>query len=173
MVKSGITKDELVIRRFVNFLAELGVQRDPEECNHVHLTTLGQCTFMIPHAVEVVKKLAETHTLYLVTNAVAAVQRSRLAKSEIAPYITDAFISETAGASKPSREYFDYVFAHAEGLTRENCLVIGDSLSSDIQGANNYDLPCCWFNRKGEKNDRGLRIDYEITNLRELYEIVE
>ena len=65
-------------------------------------------------------------------------------------------------------EYFDYVFAHIDGITRENCMVIGDSLTSDIQGANNYGLPCCWFNPKKAPKPESLRVDYEIRDLREL-----
>ena len=70
-------------------------------------------------------------------------------------------------------EYFDYVFAHIDGITRENCLVIGDSLTSDIQGANNYGLACCWFNPKKAPKPESLRVDYEICDLRELYGIVK
>ncbi len=167
-----ITKERLVVERFENFLAEIGSPLDAAECNRVLLEGLGSSVFMMPHAVEVIETLHKTHRLFLVTNAVASVQKSRLARSPLAPYIEDAFISETAGAAKPSRAYFEYVFAHIDGITKDNCLVIGDSLSSDIQGANNFELPCCWFNPKGAKNDKGLRIDYEISDLRELLEIV-
>ena len=118
------------------------------------------------------RTLSRTHRLYIVTNAVASVQRSRLHRSAVAPYITDAFISEEAGASKPSRAYFDYVFARIPGITRENCLLIGDSPSSDIRGANNADIPCCWYDPHGTALPEDLRIDYRITDLRQLYDIV-
>ena len=87
---------------------------------------LSNATYLMPHAAEVVAKLRETHHIHLITNAVEAVQRGRLGRSALAPYVEEAFISETAGAAKPSVEYFDYVFAHIDGITRENCLVIGD-----------------------------------------------
>ena len=62
---------------------------------------------------------------------------------------------------------------HGEnGLTPENGLVIGDSLSTDIQGANNAGLPCCWYNPAGKARPEDLRIDYEIRDLRELLDIV-
>ena len=167
-----VTKEFLVVERFRRFLERMGVDRDPAECNRIQLTHLGQSAVLFPHALEVVRTLAQTHKLYIVTNAVASVQRSRLAGSEIAPYITDAFISEEAGAAKPSRAYFDYVLSRIDGITPENCLVIGDSLSSDIKGANNAGLPCCWYNHKGAPRDDGLHIDHEIRDLRELYHIV-
>ena len=102
----------------------------------------------------------------------ASVQRSRLHRSAVAPYITDAFISEEAGASKPSRTYFDYVFARIPGITRENCLLIGDSPFSDIRGANNAGIPCCWYNPQGQPLPGDLDIRYDIRNLNEVREIV-
>ena len=167
-----VTKEFLVVERFRRFLAQKGIDRDPAECNRIQLAGLGSSTALLPHALEVVQKLSQTHQLYIVTNAVASVQRARLAASEIAPYITAAFISEEAGAAKPSCAYFDYVMARIDGITKENCLVIGDSLSSDIKGANNAGLPCCWYNLKSEQRGGDVTIDYEIGDLRELYDIV-
>ena len=152
---------------------ELGLELDIEGCNRVRLEVLGRSTALVPHALEVVRELKKTHRVYLITNAVESVQRGRLGRSALAPLIEEAFISETAGAAKPSVEYFDYVFAHIDGITRENCLVIGDSLTSDIQGENNYGLACCWFNPKKAPKPESLRVDYEIRDLRELYDIVK
>lgn len=166
------TKEFLVVERFRRFFAKIHLDRNPALCNDIHLTALGQSTLLLPYAEETCRTLAANHRLYLVTNAVASVQKSRLAASALRPYISGAFISEEAGASKPSAAYFDYVFSHIDGLTKDNCLMIGDSLSSDICGANNYGLPCCWYNLKRQPRPDDLRIDYEITDLRELLYIV-
>lgn len=165
-------KDYIVVERFRLFFEKLGLQRDAKACNEIHLSVLGGSKLLLPYAEEVCRELSKVCKLYIVTNAVASVQKSRLAGSAIAPYISGAFISEDAGASKPSLAYFDYVFEKVPALTKENCLLIGDSLSSDIQGANNACLPCCWFNRKGMERPEALRIDYEIRDLRELYNII-
>lgn len=167
------TKDFLVVERFHLFLERAGLQADPVQCNKIHLSTLATNTVLLPHALEVCRTLAQTHSLYIVTNAVAAVQKARLAASDLRPYITDAFISEDAGASKPSVAYFDYVFSRIPGITRENCLLIGDSPSSDLQGANNYGIPCCWYNPRGLSRPDGMRINYEIRDLPELLPIVD
>lgn len=167
------TKDFLVVERFRLYLERAGLQADPVQCNKIHLSTLATNTVLLPHALEVCRTLAQTHSLYIVTNAVAAVQKARLAASDLQPYITDAFISEDAGASKPSVAYFDYVFSRIPGITRENCLLIGDSPSSDLQGANNYGIPCCWYNPRGLARPDGMRIDYEIRDLPELLPIVD
>lgn len=170
--RGEVTKDFLVVQRFRDFFRKLGIERDAAACNEVHLAVLSENTLLMPHALEVCRELHKTHKLYIVTNAVAAVQRSRLGKSALAPYIDGAFISEEAGASKPSREYFDYVFAHVEGLRRDNCLLIGDSLSSDMQGAANYGLPSCWYNPGRLPRPADLDITYTIDDLRQLPDIV-
>ena len=115
------TKDFLVVERFRRFLKEMGLDRDAARCNELHLQVLGQNTLLLPHALEVCRTLAQTHSLYIVTNAVAAVQKARLAARDLRPYITDAFISEDAVAIKNSVAYVDYVFSRIPGIARENC----------------------------------------------------
>ena len=145
---------------------------DPAECNRIYLEALGRSAVLLPHALEVCRTLAHDHRLYIITNAVASVQRNRLQGSAFADLITDAFISEDAGASKPARAYYDYVLARIPGASAENTLAIGDSLTTDIAGANNAGLPCCWYNPRRAPRPQGLHIDYEIQDLRALLDLV-
>ena len=166
------TKEYLLVERFRRYLAITGERADPEALNRDHLRALGEGAMLLPGAEELCRVLSREHRLYLLTNAVASVQKTRFANSAIAPYFQGVFISEEVGVGKPDSAYFDYVFHAVPGLARDNALVIGDSLTSDIQGANNAGLPCCWFNPKGQPRPQGLRIDYEIRALEELYAIV-
>lgn len=168
-----ITKEQVITGRFIRFLDVLGLERDPDQCNDVYLNALGNAVYPLPWSEEVCRELARRgHQLYIVTNAVASVQRSRLKLCPFGDLFSRMFISEEAGAAKPDRAYYEYVFSQVPELTHENCLVIGDSLTSDILGANNADLPCCWFNPKGKTAGPELRIDYDIRDLRELLDIV-
>ena len=168
-----VSKAFVTLERYVRFFRALGLDRDPVQANRDYLDALGSKVFPLPHAEEVCRILFERgHQLYIVTNAVASVQRRRLQSSIFAEWFTDAFISEEAGASKPDAAYYDYVRRQVPGITEVNTLVIGDSLVTDILGANNAGLPCCWFNPNGKPRREGLRIDYEITDLRELLSIV-
>ena len=166
------TKEYLLVERFRRYLAITGERADPEALNRDHLRALGEGAMLLPGAEELCRVLSRDHRLYLLTNAVASVQKARFANSAIVPYFQGVFISEEVGVGKPDPAYFEYVFRAVPGLTRDNALVIGDSLTSDIQGANNAGLPCCWFNPKGQPRPQGLRIDYEIRALEELYAIV-
>ena len=171
--RGEVSKEFVTLERYVRFLKALGLKRDPAACNRDFLAALGEGVYPLPHAEEVCRELKRRgHRMYIITNAVASVQRSRLRGSVFSELFEAAFISEEAGAAKPSRVYFDYVRCHVPGMTEENALVIGDSLSTDIQGANNAGLPCCWFNSVGKPRREGLRVDYEIGDLRELLDIV-
>lgn len=171
--RGELTKEFITLERYVRFLKTLKLNRDPAACNRDYLDALGEGVYPLPHAEAVCRELKNRgHRMYIITNAVASVQRSRLRGSVFSQLFEAAFISEEAGASKPSKAYFDYVRRQLPGLTEENSLVIGDSLSTDIQGANNAGLPCCWFNPTGKTRREGLRVDYEIADLRQLLEIV-
>ena len=171
--RGEVTKGFVTLERYVRFLGALSLKRDPARCNRDYLAALGSRVYPLPHAESVCRTLKERgHNLYIITNAVASVQRSRLRTCAFGDVFTGAFISEEAGASKPSRAYFDYVRSQVPGITAENTLVIGDSLTTDIQGANNAGLPCCWFNSGGKVRSGNLRIDHEIADLLQLLDIV-
>ena len=167
-----VTKEFVTLERFVRFLGALHIDRDPAQCNASYLSALGEGVYPLPHAEEVCRALRERgHKMYIITNAVASVQRTRLQNSVFAEFFDGAFISEEAGAAKPDLAYYDYIRRQVPGLAAENTLAIGDSLTTDIQGANNAGFACCWYNPGKKPRAPGLRIDYEITGLRELLEI--
>ena len=171
--RGEISKDFLTVERYVRFLKALGVEGDAQRCNRDYLAALGEAVYPLPHAEAVCRELADRgHQLYIITNAVASVQRSRLRACSFGDVFAGAFISEEAGASKPSRAYFDYVRAQVPGISPENTLVIGDSLSTDIRGANNAGLPCCWYDPHGLDRPQDLRIDYQISDLCQLLDLV-
>ena len=165
--RGEVTKESLTRERFVRFLAALGLERDAAKCNLEYLEALGSSVFPLPHAEAVCRELHDQgYILLIATNAVASVQRNRLRICSFGDLFAHAFISEEAGAPKPDKAYYDYIFS-----TPENCLAIGDSLTTDSRGANNAALPCCWYNPQG-KPPADLRIDYEITDLRQLPDIL-
>ena len=63
--------------------------------------------------------------------------------------------------------------AHIPSFEKEQTLIIGDSLSSDMQGGIHAGIATCWMNPKQKPNVQDLPITYEITNLKELYSILE
>ena len=167
-----VTKEFLKIERFRLFLDALHRSEDPAAVNADFLTFLGNSSFLTPHAEEVCRTLSQNHELYILTNSVESVHTNRMRQSLLAPYIKGSFVSECIGYEKPNKFYFDYVFSHIPGITKENCLLIGDSLTSDMQGGINAGIPVCWYNPGRQKVPGTLPLDYVISDLLELPPLV-
>ena len=126
----------------------------------------------MPQAKQLLADLSASHDIYVVTNGIAKTQHRRLNESGLAPYFTNVFASETVGVQKPNPGFFDYVAHNIQGFSKDQSLVIGDSLTSDIKGANLYGLDSVWFNPTHQPNTIRLKPTYEIEHLLRLEAIV-
>ena len=173
--RGEITKEEVKVGRFRTLLEELGIRHiKPEEIAASYQEALGSVYYYIDGAVEVVTKLRELgYHQYVVTNGVNKTQNSKMKLSGFDKLMDGVFVSELMGYPKPMKGYFDACFATLPEGTREHSILVGDSLTSDMQGANNAGIAACWFNPQGKEKDIAVRIDYEIRHLKELLEILE
>jgi YjjG family noncanonical pyrimidine nucleotidase len=177
--KGETTKDELQISRFAELFDAIGINEvDAAVFNGNYLDFLADCSQLIDGAEGVCRVLSRDRTLAIVTNGIERIQLRRFGKSEINQYIKNIFVSEKIGCSKPSARYFDYVL-DAMGLTgkegkkgKKNVLVVGDSLTSDIQGGINAGIATCYYNPAGVENDSGIMPSHEIRSLEQLLDIV-
>ena len=128
--------------------------------------------FFIDEAPELVAYLYEKYDLYIVTNGVTETQHRRIKESGLEKYLKKIFVSEETGYQKPMKEYFEYCFQRIPMLDKEKTIIIGDSLSSDIAGGNNAGIDTCWFNLFGQEKPTDMKIDYEINQLSQLYQIL-
>lgn len=164
--RGEVTSAELRTRRFRLFFDEVGFAADPEAVSPLYLRNLARGADLLPGAEEVIRFLKPRFRLALVTNGLADVQNPRLARSALADCFEKVFISEEVGAAKPSRDYFDAVFGIIGNPPKNEVLIIGDSLTSDMQGGINYGIDTCWYNPNGKITD--LPVTYQIKTLTEL-----
>ena len=82
------------------------------------------------------------------------------------------FVSQEIGHNKPSKGYFDACFARIPGFDRAKAMIVGDSLTSDIQGGINAGIKTVWVNPE-HKPCGDIRPDYEIESLSQLEELLE
>jgi 2-haloacid dehalogenase len=162
-----VTSTELRTKRFHLFFEEVRIAADPEIVSPLYLRNLALGTDLLPGAKEVVRSLMPRFHLVLVTNGLADVQWPRLQRSALADCFEAVFISEEIGAAKPARAYFDAVFGAIGNPPKNEVLIIGDSLSSDMRGGIDYGIDTCWYNPYGVVTD--LPITFEIASLHELY----
>ena len=127
---------------------------------------------MGPEVLDVLRELSEVATLAVVTNGFQKVQTRRLAESGILNFMEDVFVSEKMDAEKPNRKIFDAALRALGVENREHVLMVGDGLSSDIQGGANAGLDTCWYNPNHAENPGKVVPTYEIADLKELYPLV-
>jgi len=111
------------------------------------------------------EKLNSNVKLYLITNGLTIVQRPRIKNSTIGNYFEGIIISEEVGFAKPQKEIFDIAFDMMGNPNKDEVLIIGDSLSSDITGGINYGIDTCWYNPDLIEIDNDLNPTYEIQHL--------
>ena len=167
-----ITQERLRTRRFELLFGALQTSCDPELFSLAYLAHLAQGTELVDGAEEVVRSLYGRVGMLILTNGLSEVQRPRVERSAIRNYIADVVISEEVGAAKPDPAIFDVAFARMGWPHKTQVLMVGDSLTSDIAGANAYGIDACWFNPAGKERQAGLSIRYEIARLDELLGIV-
>jgi 2-haloacid dehalogenase len=160
--RGEITRAEVLYGRFEKFFSELGVVADISAVKQEYEARLSSSHIFLEGAEEMLEALLGKYKLYLASNGTAAVQRRRIAESGIDKYFDGIFISEEIGANKPSIEYFESCFAKIDGFSREDAIILGDSLSSDILGGKVAKIDTCLFNPKGKKLDTGITPDYEV-----------
>ncbi len=167
--KGEISKEELLVKRFRDFFEDAALIGDPDRVNTAYKAELAKQNILLPDALRVVKELSRRgYRLFLITNGDAKIQHSRLQNSPITPYLEKLFISEEIGHQKPSKAFFDAVKNGIDGFDPTRALVIGDSESSDIQGANNAKIDACYFSPSDKPLPDGITAKYRITRLDDL-----
>ncbi len=171
--RGEITKETITSTRFQRVFDTVGYHVDGRRFHLDYQKALAQGYYLIDGARELCEKLAGKYRLYCVTNGVAATQYSRLSGSGLDSYFSGIFVSEEIGHQKPSTHYFSAVFKSIPKFETSHALIVGDSLTSDIQGGKNTGVDTCWYNPSGQPAKPELKADYEITKLDELLPILE
>lgn len=171
--RGELTRAELMTRRFELLFRELDFDAAPGDAAALYPTILAEGHRFLPGAEEALERLSQKYRLFLVSNGTASIQAGRLDSANIRRYFEKIFISEDLGADKPAREFFDRCFAQIPELDRTATLIVGDSLTSDIQGGNNAGIATCWVNPRRLPRRDGIRVDYEIGALSQLEALLE
>jgi 2-haloacid dehalogenase len=167
-----ISAERLRTRRFELLFEAAGLQTDVAAFSARYLIHLSHASQLVDGAETLIRSLRGQYHLGIITNGLKDVQRPRLARSAIDGLFDGIAISEEIGTAKPDPRFFEAAFAEMGNPPRETVLVIGDSLSSDILGGNNYGLDTCWYNPQGKAPDPRIPATYEIRRLVDLMAVL-
>jgi 2-haloacid dehalogenase len=162
-------KEELKVERFHRLKSEVEMAPSAEDAAEAFLESLSRKAYLLPGALETVQELkAQGIKLGLATNGFSRVQRSRLSLSPITACFDGIFISEEMSAHKPDPGYFGLCLSGL-GVPLGECIMVGDSPSTDIAGAKAVGMFAVWINRDGRPYPGALpQPDIEIPMLGEL-----
>lgn len=171
--ENRLTKSDLMNTRFPGFFSEYGVKIEGAEIDHLFRDYLADGADLIPGARQLLDDLRTAgRTVYAASNGIYQTQINRLTQAGIIDCFDDLFISEKLGYNKPHAGFFESAFKQIGKIHKQESLMVGDSLSSDIKGANAVDLPVCWFNPQDTFLHQSLTVNYTIRSLEELYPII-
>lgn len=168
-----LTKQQVLRGRFEEFFAAYGLDTGcVDDFNAEYQVRLGETVVFNDNGKELVQRFRGKVKQYAVTNGTLVAQRGKLKNSGLDQLLDDVFISDVIGVEKPGKGFFDAVFAAIGPYQKDEVLIVGDSLTSDMQGGNNAGILCCWYNPAGEAVPGHLRVDYDIRDLNELSAII-
>ena len=163
-----IEKSYIFPTRFQRWLGEMGIETDWLAANGRYAEGLQQSAILMPHAMELLDALKGKYPLYGVTNGVVTTQTPRLEKAGFTHFFERIFVSEAMGCRKPEKAFFDKCFEAIGPVDKSRCIILGDSLTSDMQGGRNAGIATCYL---GSNPDD--RCDYAITDLIDFLNILE
>lgn len=175
MLERGeIDKPRVLAGRFEEFFSNHGIPLDIVDAFNGHYQRdLAETICFFDNAYALLESLKGKVRQCAVTNGTKIAQTAKLRNSGLDRIFDDIFISEDVGAEKPSKEYFDKVFSAIGPVDKDEVLIVGDSLTSDMRGGNNAGILCCWYNPRHLENDQGLKLDYIIDDLNEVRGILD
>ena len=169
--RGKLNKSQIRSERFGNTFERMGLKRNdvPSELNDEFLKLCPAKGNVIPFAHDVLAYLSgKNYSLHIITNGFKETQHIKITSSNLNVYFDKIINSEICGVSKPDRKIFDYAM-ELNGTTCEECIMVGDDLYTDIQGANNAGMDSVYYNPKQQSHNKEMT--FEISCLSELKKI--
>ncbi|MEZ4985057.1 MAG: YjjG family noncanonical pyrimidine nucleotidase [Saprospiraceae bacterium] len=118
--------------------------------------------------------LATLQTRYrmgIITNGLKEVQRPRLARLQLDRFFDTIVVSDEIGVAKPQEAFFQYALDQIGVIPKTEVLVIGDSLHSDILGAQQFGIPTCWVSH-GKTNETDIQPTFTVAQVHDIMDLL-
>ena len=175
--RGELTFAELQKIRFNTVFKALGVEGDGPAFEKYFRSKIYDSAIPIGGAFDCLSFFRGKSIVCAASNGPSNQQIHRLEIAGMLEYFDYVFVSETLGIQKPEAEFFRRAFAiinegRPEPLAPQKCLMLGDSLTSDIAGGVNAGMKTCLFDRHGKYSatevarDAGAAVpDFAVTAL--------
>lgn len=169
-----ISKEDLINTRFARLFAHFGHEKDGSLLAKGYQFYISQQGQVFSGAAELLDTLIDRDfELYAATNGVTAIQAGRLAQSGLAPFFNQVFISEQLQTQKPDALFYEKIAEQIPGFDKDFAVMIGDSLTADIQGGVNAGIDTIWFNPSHLENTSPLQPTHIVDSYQSLLECLD
>jgi len=167
-----ISQDKLKTERFKRFMKASNIQGDPQNFTNIYTQYLANASILYEDAYEIIEHLSKKYKIVIVTNGLKEVQNKRIRNSILKPFIELTVISDEIKIMKPDPKIIDHTLQLMNHPNKDDIIIIGDSLSSDIQCGFNAGIDTIWFNPNNYKNTLDKSPTYTISELKDLIKIL-
>lgn len=115
--------------------------------------------------------LSKKYKLCAASNGLYKMQEKRLKLSNLDNHFYRLYISDKISYEKPDSRFFSYIFNDLS-LKKNEVIMIGDSINSDIIGAYNFGIESIFFNKKKERNIKNALYSCKVDNLTDIKNIL-
>lgn len=168
----SLTSKELHRIRWNMIFGKLGIDADGEAFEADFCKNLSETSSPVDGALDLLKYLSSKYAVYTASNAAHHQQAQRLQKSGMLGFVKACITSVEVGFQKPTKEFFDACMKKADVPAKEEAVIIGDSLTADIEGGISYGLKTIWFNKYGKAPQKGIKPDFTVTALSDIKNIL-
>ncbi len=159
--------DDLEVKRWKLFFDHIGRKEDAGDAAALFRNVLAHNGKLLCGAEEFLESIRQ-YPKSIVTNGISSIQRQRHKDTGTERFFENIFISSELGPHKPQKELFDMVLGIL-GRDRSECVMIGDSEKSDIQGAVNAGIDSIYINFSGKKSGKAT---WSVSSYRELEDLI-
>ncbi len=176
--RKELTKPEVLVGRYVEFFEKEGLDTSKAAAfNDEYQVRLGDTIVYCDDSKTILEQLKGKYYQVASSNGTIIAQNKKLRNSGFDRIFDDVFLSEHLGHEKPAVEFFEIALEKIEKdlgrkIDKDEILIVGDSLTSDIRGGNNIGIKTCWYNPRHKENKIGEHVDYEIHDLHEIFAIL-
>ncbi|WP_323704133.1 YjjG family noncanonical pyrimidine nucleotidase [Mammaliicoccus sp. Dog046] len=165
-----ISKEAVLVGRFKQIFDSLNLEVDPYAKEDIFRNILDNNHTLVDGAIDILEYLtAAGYRLYSASNGVYSTQMKRMKASGIIDYFEDHFISEKIGHEKPDKRFFEHCLNTIGDVNKQHILMVGDTYSSDIIGAQLFGIDACYYNHNQESaNDSATYEIYQLTDLKNI-----
>lgn len=165
-----LTFQELQKIRWNRVFAKLGITFDGVVFETYFREALYESAIPEDGAYELLEYLSQKYIICAASNGPYEQQVHRLELADMKKYFDYIFVSEKMGVSKPAIRFFNGAFremneGRIEPILPEECMMIGDSLTSDIEGGRRCGMKTCLYRKKETMAPEGVLIARDLRQI--------